>query len=300
MNRSNFKGLGVAMITPFTNGLAVDYDALANLTEHLISGGVNYLVVLGTTGESATLSADEKKHVFMKIKEVSAGRVPLVAGIGGNNTLDVIEHLKSFDFNGYDAVLSVSPYYNKPNQEGIYQHYRSISEVSPKPVIIYNVPGRTGSNMTAATQLRIAGLNNIIATKEASGNFSQVMEIINNKPDNFSVISGDDAYTFPFMALGMNGVISVIGNAYPNEFSKMVKNCLDGKWAEARKIHYRLLSLMETIFEDGSPGGIKVILREMGICTDRVRLPLANVGPGTETKLIEQMRTFAAANAVSV
>ncbi len=286
MNRSHFKGLGVAMVTPFTHGLSVDYNALANLTEHLIAGGVNYLVVLGTTGETATLNHDEKKQVYLKIKEVAAGRVPLVAGIGGNNTLDVIEHIKAFDFTGYEAVLSVSPYYNKPNQEGIYLHYQAIAGTSPKPVIIYNVPGRTGSNISAATQLRIADLPNIIATKEASGNFSQVMEILNHRPKDFMVISGDDAFTFPFMSLGMEGVISVIGNAYPKEFSTMVKYCLEGKWNEARALHYKLLSLMETIFEDGSPGGIKVLLREKGICTDKVRLPLANVGKGTEEKLM--------------
>jgi len=289
MNKSHFKGLGVAMVTPFTKGMSVDYDALANLTEHLISGGVNYLVVLGTTGETATLSAHEKHQVCSKIREVSAGRVPLVAGIGGNNTMDIIEHIKAFDFKGYDAILSVSPYYNKPNQEGIFLHYKAIAEVSSKPVIIYNVPGRTGSNLTAATQLRIGALPNIIGTKEASGNFSQVMEIIANRPKDMLVISGDDAITFPFMALGMEGVISVIGNAYPKEFSTMVKLCLDGKWNDARAIHYKLLPLMETIFEDGSPGGVKVLLREMGICTDNVRLPLANVGKATEDKILDLM-----------
>lgn len=287
MHKTQFKGLGVAMVTPFTDDFAVDYNALGNLTESLISGGVNYLVVLGTTGETATLTKEEKKQVYTKIKEVAAGRVPLVAGIGGNNTREVIENLLVFDFSGYDAVLSVSPYYNKPNQEGIFQHYKAIAEASPKPVIIYNVPGRTGSNITAETQLRIAALPNIMATKEASGNFSQVMEIIANRPKDWMVISGDDAYTFPFMALGMEGVISVIGNAYPKEFSTMVRLCLEGKWDEARILHYKLLALMETIFEDGSPGGIKVLLKKKGICGDRVRLPLANVGIATEEKLLK-------------
>ncbi len=286
MTKSRFTGLGVAMITPFTKDYAVDYSALAKLTEFLIVGGVDYLVVLGTTGETATLSKDEKKQVYKKIKDVANGRVPLVAGIGGNNTSDVIESISAFDFSGYDAILSVSPYYNKPNQEGIFQHYKAIAEVAPKPVIIYNVPGRTGSNISASTQLRIANLPNIIATKEASGNFSQVMEIIAQKPKDLLVLSGDDAFTFPFMALGMNGVISVIGNAYPQEFSSMVNLCLDGKWDEARLIHYKLLALMDTIFEDGSPGGIKVILRQKGICGDTVRLPLANVGKATEEKLL--------------
>ena len=289
MTKSRFTGLGVAMITPFTEDFAVDYLALAKLTESLIVGGVDYLVVLGTTGETATLSKAEKKQVYQKIKEVANGRVPLVAGIGGNNTSEVIESILAFDFTGYDAILSVSPYYNKPNQEGIFQHYKAIAEIAPKPVIIYNVPGRTGSNISASTQLRIANLPNIIATKEASGNFSQVMEILSNKPKNLLVLSGDDAFTFPFMALGMDGVISVIGNAYPKEFSTMVNLCLEGKWDEARIIHYQLLALMDTIFEDGSPGGIKVILKQKGICGDTVRLPLANVGKATEEKLLRLM-----------
>ena len=287
MNKSQFKGLGVAMVTPFTDDLAVDLPALEKLTEYLIGSGVNYLVVLGTTGETATLNYDEKKQVYSKIKDVAAGRVPLVAGIGGNNTLEIIEQIMAFDFKGYDGILSVSPYYNKPNQEGIFQHYKAIARAAPKPVIIYNVPGRTGSNITAATQLRIAELPNIIATKEASGNFSQVMEIIANKPKDLLVLSGDDAFTFPFMALGMEGVISVIGNAYPKEFSNMVKLCLEGNWDKARAIHYKLLALMETIFEDGSPGGIKVLLKKKGICGDKVRLPLANVGKATEEKLLK-------------
>ena len=289
MTKLRFTGLGVAMITPFTKDFAVDYLALAKLTESLIVGGVDYLVVLGTTGETATLSKAEKKQVYQKIKEVANGRVPLVAGIGGNNTSDVIESILAFDFTGYDAILSVSPYYNKPNQEGIFQHYKAIADMAPKPVIIYNVPGRTGSNISASTQLRIANLPNIMATKEASGNFSQVMEILSNKPKNLLVLSGDDAFTFPFMALGMDGVISVIGNAYPKEFSTMVNLCLEGKWDEARIIHYQLLALMDTIFEDGSPGGIKVILKQKGICGDTVRLPLANVGKATEEKLLRLM-----------
>ncbi|NUM31270.1 MAG: 4-hydroxy-tetrahydrodipicolinate synthase [Bacteroidetes bacterium] len=284
---SQFKGMGVAMVTPFKEDFSVDFDALARLTEFLIDGRVHYLVVLGTTGETATLTKDEKKQVYSKIKNVANGKVPLVAGIGGNNTAEIIETLKSFDFTGYDAVLSVSPYYNKPNQEGIFQHYRAISEASPKPVIIYNVPGRTGSNITSSTQLRIANLQNIIGTKEASGNFSQVMEILNKRPENFLVLSGDDSFTFPFMALGMEGVISVIGNAYPRMFSEMVSFCLNKKWDDAKVIHYKLLELMETIFEDGSPGGIKVLLNKLGICSAKVRLPLANVSSKTEEKLLQ-------------
>lgn len=287
MNNSQFEGLGVAMVTPFNEDLSVDFNALENLTEHLIGGGVHYLVVLGTTGETATLSSAEKNQVYRKVMEVAAGRVPLVAGIGGNNTLDVLEKIKAFDFLGYDALLSVSPYYNKPNQEGIFLHYQAIAQSSPKPVIIYNVPGRTGSNISAATQLRIAELPGIIATKEASGNFSQVMEILHHKPAGFMVISGDDAFTYPFMALGMKGVISVIGNAYPERFSKMVSLCLKGKWEEARAIHYQLLGLMEAIFEDGSPGGIKVLLKKIGLGTDKVRLPLAGVNPALEAKLLQ-------------
>lgn len=292
MINSQYKGMGVAMVTPFNDDFSIDFDSLARLTEFLISNGAHYLVVLGTTGETATLSKDEKKQVYSKIKDVAAGRVPLIAGIGGNNTADVIDALKSFDFAGYDGVLSVSPYYNKPNQEGIFQHYQAISVASPKPIIIYNVPGRTGSNITASSQLRIANLTNIAGTKEASGNFSQVMEIIDKRPENFLVLSGDDSFTFPFMALGMEGVISVIGNAFPRRFSEMVSLCLNGKWDEARAIHYKLLALMERIFEDGSPGGIKVLLKHLGICGTKVRLPLANVNKATEEKLLKLMNEF--------
>jgi 4-hydroxy-tetrahydrodipicolinate synthase len=289
MTNSKFTGLGVAMITPFKTDFSVDFEALSNLTNYLIEGGVHFLVVLGTTGETATLTKDEKLAVYNTVKAAAAGRVPLVAGIGGNNTMEVLEHIKAFDFTGWDGILSVSPYYNKPNQEGIYLHYKAIAEAAPRPVIIYNVPGRTGSNMTAATQLRIANLPNIVATKEASGNFSQVMDIINNRPADLLVLSGDDALTYPFMALGMEGVISVIGNAYPKEFSSMVNHCLQGNWNEAKALHYKLLALMETIFDDGSPGGIKVILNKMGLCENVVRLPLANVNPTTQSKLISLM-----------
>ena len=289
MTNSKFTGLGVAMITPFKTDFSVDFEALSNLTNFLIEGGVHFLVVLGTTGETATLTKDEKLAVYNTVKAAAAGRVPLVAGIGGNNTMEVLEHIKAFDFTGWDGILSVSPYYNKPNQEGIYLHYKAIAEAAPRPVIIYNVPGRTGSNMTAATQLRIANLPNIVATKEASGNFSQVMDIINNRPSDLLVLSGDDALTYPFMALGMEGVISVIGNAYPKEFSSMVNHCLQGNWNEAKALHYKLLALMETIFDDGSPGGIKVILNKMGLCENVVRLPLANVNPTTQSKLLSLM-----------
>jgi 4-hydroxy-tetrahydrodipicolinate synthase len=289
MTNSKFTGLGVAMITPFKTDFSVDFEALSNLTNYLIEGGVHFLVVLGTTGETATLTKDEKLAVYNTVKAAAAGRVPLVAGIGGNNTMEVLEHIKAFDFTGWDGILSVSPYYNKPNQEGIYLHYKAIAEAAPRPVIIYNVPGRTGSNMTAATQLRIANLPNIVATKEASGNFSQVMDIINNRPADLLVLSGDDALTYPFMALGMEGVISVIGNAYPKEFSSMVNHCLQGNWNEAKALHYKLLALMETIFDDGSPGGIKVILNKMGLCENVVRLPLANVNPTTQSKLLSLM-----------
>lgn len=280
-------GTGVAVITPFTESGIVDFNALDKIIEHLIYNKVEYLVVLGTTGETATLDTNEKALIFDAFRKSSAGRLPLVAGIGGNNTATVVETLKQFDFSGYEAVLSVCPYYNKPNQSGIIKHYIALADASPKPVILYNVPGRTGVNMTAATTLTLAQHPNIKAIKEASGNFEQIMEIIANKPEHFMLISGDDALTLPMLALGAQGVISVIANAYPRQFSEMVRMGLNGNYKAARDYHYQLLPLMQAIFADGSPGGIKEIMKHLNLCETHLRLPLDGVSETVKARLLQ-------------
>ena len=269
-------GTGIAIITPFRKDGSVDFKSLEKLVNFLISGGVNYLVVLGTTGETPVLTRDEKNAIVCSVVEVVGKRVPVVLGIGGNNTHEVIDTIKHSSFEGIDAVLSVSPYYNKPGQEGIYQHYKAITEACPLPVILYNVPGRTGSNITTETSLRLAKdlKKQIIAVKEASGNISQIMNILKDKPSGFSLISGDDGLTFPIIALGGTGVISVIGNAFPADFSLMVKSALDGKFNEARKIHYKLLPAIDLAFAEGNPTGVKAFLDVMGITPNYLRLPL--------------------------
>jgi 4-hydroxy-tetrahydrodipicolinate synthase len=281
----NFKGAGTALITPFKSDLSIDFDALSRIVNHQIENGTNYLVALGTTGESATLSAQEKRDVMDCIIQANGNRVPLVIGIGGNHTQAVIEQIQSTNFDGFSALLSVSPYYNKPNQNGIIAHYKSIADHSPLPVILYNVPGRTGSNMSAATQLELASHPNIAASKEASGNMEQIMEIIMNKPTDFHVISGDDALTFPMMAIGASGVISVINHAFPSTFSGMVNDALEGRWNEAKSKHYQILKASQKIFEDGSPGGIKVMLNQMGLCETHLRAPLFHVNSTLENEL---------------
>lgn len=284
-------GTGVALITPFKKDLSIDFDALANIIAHCIDGGIEYLVALGTTGESVTLSKEEKKKVYAFIAQQAAGKVPVVAGIGGNNTQEVIDTLKGFDFTGYDGILSVSPYYNKPTQEGIFLHYMAIQEHAELPIILYNVPGRTGSNMTAATTLRLAHASEkFVAVKEASGNPEQFMDLLNEMPADFDIISGDDNLTLPFLAMGMSGVISVIGQAYPKKFSSMVRLGLDGRFEEARQIHYNLYNLMKGIFIEGNPGGVKYVMNQMGLCENIVRLPLAPISKGSEEKLTEWMK----------
>lgn len=290
----NIKGTGVAIVTPFDQTGQIDFTALAKLIEFLIAGQVDYLVVLGTTGETATLDPDEKKSIYQFVAAQVAGRIPLVAGLGGNYTKKVAADMAAFDIAGYHAFLSVSPYYNKPNQVGIIQHYTAIADASALPVILYNVPGRTGQNMVAATTLKLAEHPNIIGMKEASGNFEQCMEIMSHKPDGFEVVSGDDALTLPLMAAGMTGVISVIANAFPNSFSEMVRLILAGNLTSAKKLHYRLLPLMNTIFADGSPGGIKVLLEKLEICSTELRLPLAPVNQEIKTKLLDQLAAFEA------
>ncbi len=283
---NKFKGLGVALVTPFQESGAVDMAGLQRLVEHNINNGTDYLVVQGTTGESATLTKEEKKAVLDFVIEINAGRKPIVLGVGGNNTAEVINSLKSLDFKGVDGILSVSPYYNKPSQEGIYQHFKAISAATDLPIIMYNVPGRTMSNVTAETTVRIAReCKNIVAIKEASGNLEQVMEIILNKPKGFLVLSGDDALTLPHMAIGGDGVISVVGNAFPKRFSRMVHNGMEGNMIEARKDHYELIELIQTLFADGNPGGIKRVLKELGICKEYLRLPLVPVNEKVANKL---------------
>jgi 4-hydroxy-tetrahydrodipicolinate synthase len=280
-----FKGLGVAMVTPFNADGSIDYLGLERLTNHLIDGGVNYLVVMGTTGENPTINNEEQQAILQKVIEINARRLPIVFGIGGNSTAAVVERLKSENLEGVDGILCVSPYYNKPSQEGIYQHYKAVSDATPLPVIMYNVPGRTGSLVSAETTLRIAQLPNIVCTKEASGSLDICMDVIRGAPEDFGVISGDDNYTMPYIAAGMQGVISVLGNAYPKEFSQMVNYALDGDFKNAKHLHYKLLPLMKAIFMDGNPGGVKYALNKLGICQDEFRLPVVPVNKTTEKSL---------------
>ena len=267
--------MGVALITPFKSDESIDFEALARLVEHLVKNGTDYLVVCGTTAETPTLTEKEKEEVTRFVIQVNASRLPIVLGMGGNNTKAIVEKLQSYDFSGIDAILSVTPYYNKPSQEGIYQHYAAIAKASPVPVVLYNVPGRTGVNMTADTTLRLAKEFPIIcATKEASGNFTQIDDIIKNKPKDFMVISGDDGITFPLITLGAVGVISVIGNAFPKEFSRMVRLALQGDYSSSRQIHHRFTELIELLFVEGNPAGVKSMLAVMGMIENKLRLPL--------------------------
>jgi 4-hydroxy-tetrahydrodipicolinate synthase len=278
-------GTGTALLTPFNNDHSIDFDALSRIIEQQIAGGTNYFVMLGTTGESATLSNEEKSAVVSHIKKANAGRLPLVLGVGGNNTSDVVEQLKSLDTDGLTAILSVSPYYNKPNQQGIIYHYNEVANASTLPIILYNVPGRTGSNMTASTQLELAKHPNIVATKEASGNMEQVMSILKDKPADFLVISGDDALTFPILACGGSGVISVINHIFPRTFSGMVKSAIQGDFIAAKAAHERVLESSIAIFADGSPGGIKTMLNEKQLCGTAVRPPLWQVNAQVDENL---------------
>lgn len=286
----NLRGTGVAIVTPFLADKSVDIEGLTNLVNHLINGNVEYLVVMGTTGESVTLNKEEKQLVLSTVLSVNNGRLPVVLGIGGNNTQEVVNTIKNTDFNGVSAILSVSPYYNKPTQEGIYQHYKAIANASPLPIILYNVPGRTSSNITASTTLRLANdFENIIAVKEASGNLEQAMQIIKNKPEGFYIVSGDDALTLPIVASGGDGVISVVANAYPQEFSDMVRATLNHDLKTAQNLHYKLLDFINLLFAEGNPGGIKAALKILGICGDDLRLPLVNVSDETFNKIKKEI-----------
>lgn len=291
--KAKFSGTGVALVTPFRKQGTIDFTTLENLVETVIKSKVDYIVALGTTSEAATMNERERTAIIDNIIEVVNGRVPIVLGLGGNNTLDIVDKIKNMDFTGIDGILSVSPYYNKPQQRGIYLHYKSISEVSPVPIIMYNVPGRTACNITAETTLQIAAdCSNIVATKEASGNISQVMEILRNKPDGFSVISGDDALTLPMMAMGATGVISVAANAFPKEMSEMVNYALKGDLKKALPLHYKLLPIMNALFEEGNPAGVKAALEIKGIISNNLRLPLVKVSKPLYNKLSNMIANF--------
>jgi 4-hydroxy-tetrahydrodipicolinate synthase len=271
-------GTGVALVTPFKKDFSVDVESLTKIVNYQVENGINYLVILGTTAENATLNQDEKELVIQTVIASNKGRLPLVLGVGGNNTQKVIEELKSRDLSDFVAILSVSPYYNKPTQEGIYQHFKAISEVSPIPVILYNVPGRTGSNVLPSTVLRLANdFKNIVAIKEAAGDLVQAMQLIQNKPNGFLVISGDDMIALPMVLAGGSGVISVIGQGFPKQFSELIRLGLDRKVDEAFQLHYLLSNSIDMIFEQGNPGGIKEVLKSLGLCENTVRLPLVNV-----------------------
>ncbi len=285
MSLNKLKGTGVALVTPFHKDGNIDFKSFKKLIERCIDQKVEYLVPLGTTGESTTLTNDERRAVLDFVVEVTEKRLPVVLGLGGNNTREVVHTIEECDFNAVDAILSVSPYYNRPSQRGIFQHYKTIANASPVPVILYNVPSRTGSNLDAETTLELAHeTKNIIGIKEASGNMEKIMRIIKNKPKDFLVISGDDSMTLPIIACGGDGVISVIANAFPKDFSEMVRSALEGNFEKARKLNYKLIDIIHAIFVDGSPPGVKGLLSMMNICSEHVRLPLVSVSKSTLNK----------------
>ncbi|TXN35448.1 4-hydroxy-tetrahydrodipicolinate synthase [Flagellimonas hymeniacidonis] len=288
-----FEGTGVALVTPFNDDFSIDVKALERIIEHCIDGGIDYLVALGTTGEAATLSKEEKQQVMDTVIKTNAGRLPLVLGVGGNNTAAVVADLKTLDLSEFDAILSVSPCYSKPTQEGIYQHFKAIAKASPKPIILYNVPSRTGSNMLPETTLRLAhDLPNILAIKEACGDMTQIDEIIKGKPDDFLVISGDDFTALPTVLAGGAGVISVLGQGLPNAFSRMIALGSDDNAEDAYQIHHALLPIMQLIFEEGNPAGIKSIFEYLGLCKATVRLPLIEATPGLKDKIQSFLKAF--------
>ncbi len=299
--REKFTGTGIAIVTPFHEDARlndevgqgkIDWESFAKLIEFWITGKVEYLVVLGTTGESATIHGAEKQELFSFVQKQVAGRLPLVAGIGGSDTNQVIQDYKSFDLTGYDAILTASPAYNKPNQEGIYQHYKALDKVAPLPIMMYNVPSRTGQNVSGETTVRIATeCKNVFATKEACGNFDQINYIIKNKPADFMVISGDDPITLQMIAAGAEGLVSVVANAYPADYSEMVRLCLAGKFKEAQSLHYKYTDIIASMFAEGSPSGVKAYLSEMGLCNNSFRLPVWKVGEKLHQKIKELMKT---------
>lgn len=291
MIQNIFRGLGIALITPFKSDGSVDYDALERLLDYQLDNGADFLCILATTGETPCLSSEEKQTIKQLVVNQVAGRVPIVMGCGGNNTAAVVEEVKNEDWSGIDGLLSVCPYYNKPSQEGLYQHFKAIATASSLPVILYNVPGRTGINLKAETTVRLArDCENVVAIKEASGSLEQVDDIIKNKPDGFDVISGDDALTFPMVASGAAGVISVIGNALPKEFSRMIRYEFRGEYEPARRIHHKFTELYKLLFVDGNPAGVKALLHEMGMIENVLRLPLVPTRIGTMQKMAQILK----------
>ncbi len=288
-----FHGLGIALITPMKGDGEVDYEALERLVEYQISNGADFLCILATTGEAPCLTHDEKDKITDTIQKVNKGRVPILKYCGGNNTRAVVDEIKATDWNGIDGILSICPYYNKPSQEGLYQHFKAIAEASPLPVVMYNVPGRTGVNMKAATTVRIArDFPNVVAIKEASGSLEQIDDIVKNKPKNFEVISGDDGLTFPMIASGAVGVISVIGNALPKEFSRMIRLEFNNEYAAALKIHHQFTELYKLLFVDGNPAGVKALLSDMGMIENVLRLPLVPTRIETRQKMDEIIKNL--------
>ena len=290
MKHNPFKGTGIALVTPFKKDQSVDTESLIRIVNHVIDNGADFLVVLGTTSEAPTLTAQEKQLVINTILKTNNGRLPVMLGIGGNNTQAVIASINAQDFTGIQGILSVVPYYNKPNQRGMRAHFEAIADASPVPVVVYNVPGRVGVNLQAATCVELAKHPNIIAVKEASGNLQQIIEILRDKPADFDVLSGDDGITQPLMALGAQGVISVAANAYTNPFSRMMKAMRDGRTDEALRLHYGMLRMNQLIFADGNPAGIKCLMSHMGLCENVLRLPLVTVNDKVEADIIEEWK----------
>lgn len=290
MKNNPFIGTGVALITPFNDDYSVDYQSLRDVVDYTLQNGADFLVALGTTSEAPTLTAVEKADVLKTIVETAAGRCPILLGMGGNNTAALAESIKNQDFTGVDGILSVVPYYNKPNQRGMKAHFTAVADVSPLPVVLYNVPGRVGVNLQSATTVELAGHPNIVAVKEASGNMQQIMEILRDKPSDFTVLSGDDGITQPMMALGAKGVISVAANGYPRVFCEMVHKMLEGKHQEALPLHYKMLKMNGLIFADGSPAGIKALLAHIGLCKNVLRLPLVGANDSVCNAIVDEWK----------
>jgi len=287
------RGTGIALVTPFDSKGRPDRKGLRRIIDHVVQGGVEFIVALGTTAETPTLSKEDRMEVLELVKEGLDGRLPLWCGMGGNDTRELLEQLSSFDLKGVDALLSVTPYYNRPSQEGLYAHYRELALATDHPIVLYNVPARTGCSLLADTTLRLADdFKNIVATKEASGDWMQIMEIMRCKPSDFKVYSGDDAISLPLLSLGLDGVVSVVGNAWPQTFGQMVRHALAGEPTEARQLHYQMLPLMTAVFREGSPAGIKFILQSMGLCEDHLRLPLVGISTRLQNELMDLRSRF--------